>query len=445
MPGWLNSAFAGAAMALGALGSCLAGPETRIADNVFLVADAKAKAVTLWMIVRAGCRDEAGGQCRGLAHYLEHLMFLGRDGQHNAGAPAAFAAGQTNAFTSMIVTSYYQSVPAREGQTADDLEKMFSIFTERLKSVDTSPQAAARERGVVMQEYNFRRAGSARTKFYADMNAQLQPGHPISQPVIGSRADIDGFSLEAAREFHRRWYAKNNVTFVAYGPFEPKDITPMAAKFIDPLAPGKIPERRWLDARRSFEPMDAALTAQDEETKRAEVLFEKVVRFEDADPSASGAAWSILSDYLNSQIGGSPADVFVERQRALTNVGVSATPLGAGALWYSVSGTLEDGTPPAAMKDAFIDYIRDLAKTGVDGATVERLKKRRAANLAETEKDPQRTLSAFTSWFSGLRTYAEWQARRETLAGVSPAAIQPLLDAMAGPGRQIFGVLSPKK
>ncbi len=444
MPGWLRVAFAGLVIAMAAAGPAAAGPEVKVADNVFVVPDPKAKVVTLWMIVRAGCRDEDGGQCRGLAHYVEHLMFLGRPPDRDGGVAPAFAAGQTNAFTTMQVTSYYQSTPVREGALAADLEKLFSLFARRLVAIDAAPDAAKREINVILQEYNFRRSGSARAKFYNDMNARLQPGHPISQPVIGARSDIDAFTLERARAFHQRWYAKNNMTFVVYGPVGAADVKPLVEKYFDPVPARKAPERGWLDTLRSFEPLDDTLRASDPDTKREEVLFEKIVRFEEPDPALAGQSFAILADYLNSQIAGSLSDVFVEQKKLATSLGVSATPLGDGAIWYSVAVSLEDGVAPEPVKAALIDYFRDLAKTGVGEATVARLKRRRVATDEDNVREPQRLLSAFTNWFSSLRTHEEWEARRETLAAVTPATIQPLLEAMAGPGRQMFGVLSPK-
>lgn len=445
MPVWLKSALAGLAFALAGAGQCLAGLEVKVADNVFVVPDPKAKVITLWMIVRAGCRDEEGGRCRGLAHYLEHLMFLGRPADREGGAVPAFAAGQTNAFTTYQITSYYQSTPVREGAVAGDLDRLFSLFARRLVAVEAAEDAAKREVNVVLQEYNFRRSGGLRAKFHNDMNARLQPLHPISQPTIGSRADIDAFSLDRARAFHQRWYAKNNVTFVAYGPIGAADVKPLVEKYFDPVPPRKVPDRRWLDALRTFEPMDDTLRASDPDTKREEVLFEKIVRFEEADPALSGASFAILADYLNSQMDGGLHDIFVEQKRLATSIGVSTTPIGEGAIWYSVSASPEDGVAPDALKAPIIEYFQDVAKRGVPASVVERLRRRRVASMAEIDKEPQKALSAFTSWLSAQRNHEEWLARGATLAAVSPATIQPLLDAMVSPGRQIFGILSPAK
>jgi len=53
---------------LSATASGRAGPEISIADNVFLVPDPNAKAITLTMILGAGCSDEPHGICKGISH-----------------------------------------------------------------------------------------------------------------------------------------------------------------------------------------------------------------------------------------------------------------------------------------------------------------------------------------------------------------------------------------
>ena len=439
----LRAALAGIVLSLLPAGLALAGPEIRVAENFYLVPDARAKFITFWMVVNAGCRDEEAGQCRGLAHYLEHLMFLGRSASQAGAIPSAFSAGQTNAYTTMTATAYFQTTPARPDAVNEDLEKLFTLFSGRLKEVSAADDAAARERNVVLQEYKFRRTDSPRSNFYRAMNKRLQPEHPISQSVIGTIDDINALTLERARAFHEKWYGKSNTKFIVHGPVSEADLKPLIAKYIDPIPDRKAPQRAWLDARRSFEPMDETLRMHDPESARTDVLLERIVRFEDGEPGAHGPAYSILFDYLNSQIKGGLSDIFVEGRKMATQINASSTPLGAGVMWYSVQATLEDGVTPEAMKDALDGYFSDLSKSGMDAATFARLKRRRLNNIEDTNEEPPQVLSAMTSWFASNRSYTAWQARRQTLENASAQMLQPALTAMGLPGRQAFGVLSP--
>ena len=177
----------------------------------------------------------------------------------------------------------------------------------------------------------------------------------------------------------------------------------------------------------------------------AKTLQAQPARLEESDPQTADNATAILFDYLNSQISGSLWDIFVEEKRMATSVRISSTSFGEGVFWASVSATLEDGTSPEAMKSGIETYLAELAKRGVDSSVVERMKRRRSIAYADVSKDPKRVLSSLTGWFAGLRTHSEWLERSDVLASVTPARIQLLLDALAGPGRQVFGILSPKK
>jgi secreted Zn-dependent insulinase-like peptidase len=64
-----------------------------VSHRVFLVRDKPGTATHFWMIVNAGCNDEEGGICRGLAHYLEHLVLVGRNPEHAAIALRFFSDG----------------------------------------------------------------------------------------------------------------------------------------------------------------------------------------------------------------------------------------------------------------------------------------------------------------------------------------------------------------
>jgi predicted Zn-dependent peptidase len=97
------------------------------------------------------------------------------------------------------------------------------------------------------------------------------------------------------------------------------------------------------------------------------------------------------------------------------------------------------------MKAELTAYFKALADRGIDADVVERLKRRRARDIKEMSGDPRRTLSDLTAWFSDDGAYADWQKRAEDFASVTPATLEPLLRAIGGQGRQVFGVMEPSE
>src|ERR1700704_5454276 len=74
--------------------------EERVGDRLFLVRDKPGTPTQFQMIVYAGCLDEAGGNCRGLAHYLEHLVLVGRNPEHKDIGMRLVPDGSSNGWTS---------------------------------------------------------------------------------------------------------------------------------------------------------------------------------------------------------------------------------------------------------------------------------------------------------------------------------------------------------
>ena len=87
--------------------------EVRIAENVYVVPDKTAESISGWLVVKAGCADEAYGDCRGLAHYLEHLLLVGRRPDHSTSSFSLFPEGAANGWTSHRSTTYFQRFPAK--------------------------------------------------------------------------------------------------------------------------------------------------------------------------------------------------------------------------------------------------------------------------------------------------------------------------------------------
>ena len=65
----------------------------RVLERVYVVEDRRLRSTSFTMVVNAGCVDEPGGVCRGLAHYLEHLILTGRNADHADSAFRMFAGG----------------------------------------------------------------------------------------------------------------------------------------------------------------------------------------------------------------------------------------------------------------------------------------------------------------------------------------------------------------
>src|SRR3712207_3009514 len=110
------------------------------------------------LVVHAGCLDEEP-VCRGVAHYLEHLLLVGRNPDHTETAFRFFADGYANGWTHHKATAFVHRIAPRQTDPRDamaDLERLFAFYANRLRSFEVSAAEALRERNVVLQEYQLR-------------------------------------------------------------------------------------------------------------------------------------------------------------------------------------------------------------------------------------------------------------------------------------------------
>ena len=180
-----------------------------------------------------GSRHERAGE-RGMAHFFEHLMFLGTErnpfGLFDRKLEEVGA--ESNAATWLDFTSYHENLPAAELPLVVELE------SDRLAHLDVSPEQIDSEREVVLSEYRDRLVddvlGRARAKLYR----LAFPNHPYGHPTLGVPEDLRAAGKAEVQAFHRRFYHAANTTLVVVGDYEEEALLGLVAG-----AYGHLPSR----------------------------------------------------------------------------------------------------------------------------------------------------------------------------------------------------------
>jgi zinc protease len=419
--------------------------EQRLGDRLFLVRDKPGTPTQFNMIVHAGCLDEANGECRGLAHYLEHLVLVGRNPEHKDAGVRLFPDGSMNGWTSQRTTRFFHSTPAREGGPKADLELMFGFYAARLKDFSVTPEDAARERNVVRQEHDGSVASRPFPRFVRKLNLALIPDHPAGQMVIGTSDEIDAFTIDDAKAFHRNWYAINNATFVVKGDIEPAVLKDIADRALAGLESRRLPARARLAEpavaveRKDFREEDSQIT-------RAGVYVKKLIRVEDRDPAAGRAARQIVINFLQSRLPGSPNEVIVDKAGlAVGQLSVSLTRVSPRRFALTVAGNVAPDAEPDRLRAAIEDYVETLAANGIPAATIVRLQTRFADARANADKDPSVVNTRLIGWLSQGNRYDDLADWPRQIAAVTPADVAAVLQRLSSPGRIVTGILSPAK
>lgn len=430
-------------LAMFALGGPAHTAEQRVSERVFFVKDKPGTPTQFRMVVLAGCSDEDGGQCRGLAHYLEHLVLVGRNPEHKDIAMRLLPDGSSNGRTSSSTTVYLHSIPPREAGPRADLERLFDFYAARLRDFSISEEEALRERNVVLQEHDWRVASSPFRRFERKLDGELLPGHPAGLWTIGTRASIESLTLADAKAFHRRWYVINNVYFLVKADIEIKDLGEIAGKALAGLETKRLPPR---PAQRqpeiTLERKD--LRETDPQVKRTSVVYKKVVRMSEGDSPAQRAGRGVLAGFLNSRLPGSPYQALVETAKVAA--GGPFVSLGRVAPRTYVLRIAADTAPdatPQALLDAIAGYVDAMDRNGPSPEQIERLKRRSADSRVNEDQDPGVVYSRLSGWLGARNAYDDYARWPTRIAKVMPSDVQQVLAALAGPGRVVTGTLLP--
>jgi zinc protease len=271
--------------------------------SLYLVRDKPGTPTQFQMIVYASCHDEADGKCRGLAHYLEHLVLVEGNPEHKDAAVRFSRTVMPSGTTSRVRPS--TSIrPAREDGRRPILSGC-SASMRRGYGFCITPEDAARERNVVLRSMTGASpAGRSRGSRACSIRTLL-PDHPSGQWTIGTKEDIDTFTLDDARAFHRNWYALNNTIFVIKGDIESAALKDIADRALTGLVARRLPPRaRLQEPQVVIERKD--VREEDAQIKRAGLYVKKLFRMEEPDLVANRAARQIVLNFLHSRLPGSP-------------------------------------------------------------------------------------------------------------------------------------------
>jgi coenzyme PQQ biosynthesis probable peptidase PqqF len=189
--------------------------------------------------VAAGSHDEPLDY-PGLAHFLEHLLFLGSAGFVGEQRLMPFVqacGGQLNASTQAHHTDYFCEVPA------DRLEDALARLLDMLAKPLFEPEAQVREREVVHAEFIARGQDSG-TLIGTALGQALPAGHRFATFQAGNRETLAVEQTDfqqALRDFHQTFYRAENLTLVLLGPQSPEQLYGLAEAHAGVLAQGSAP------------------------------------------------------------------------------------------------------------------------------------------------------------------------------------------------------------
>jgi len=185
--------------------------------QVMLVSDPKADMAAASMNVAVGSGDDPDDRA-GLAHFLEHMLFLGTEKYPDAGEYQQFIrshGGSHNAFTAFQDTNYFFDVEAQF------LEPALDRFAQQFSAPLFTPELVDRERNAVHSEFSAKLKDDGR-RLLSVRKASGNPDHAFSRFAVGNLTTLENTEDNPLRpdlvEFWREHYSANLMTLAVYGP-----------------------------------------------------------------------------------------------------------------------------------------------------------------------------------------------------------------------------------
>lgn len=182
-----------------------------------LVSDPSAKKAAAALNVAVGSGNDPKGR-EGLAHFLEHMLFLGTEKYPKPGEYQNFIkshGGSHNAFTAFQNTTYFFDVES------DFLEPALDRFAQQFAAPLFTPEMVDRERQAVNSEFTSNIKDDGR-RFYSVEKAAANPAHPFSQFAVGNLTTLENTDDNPLRpdlvQFWKTHYSANLMTLTVYGP-----------------------------------------------------------------------------------------------------------------------------------------------------------------------------------------------------------------------------------
>ncbi len=415
----------------------------RLSDRLYYVPDEKAKTIDFQMIVNAGCYDEANNSCLGIAHYLEHIILIGRNSGSTGIAFRFFPDAYANGWTTNITTAYVHKVPLKGGLPEPILEKLFDFYGKRLSGFDITPQDATRERNVVQQEYDYRYGSKPENLFLLKASALEIPQHPHDQTAAGTPQSIAAFTVAQAKAFHQRWYSKDNVSFIITGNIEPQKLKELADSALKDVISRPVPSHEW-KAMPSFKAETVDIRGSDKQTERTKVYMSKIVQIPDGNYFKTRASQIMLQSFLSSKLTGSPYSVLVEQQVVASDVNVEIQNRLPNVYEFDLTATLADDVTVDKLKEAMTRYTEQLSSLPLNDVTIERLKKRFTDGWSEGADKADQVTSRLVGWVAKGLDYDELAQFPVRVAEVKRADVEAQAAAIASKGRVVFAILEPE-
>lgn len=201
--------------------------------QLVMVPLANTAAVTTMVFMGVGSRFESPRQ-RGLAHFVEHMVFKGGNRYRTAKEVAQAmdsVGGEFNAYTNFEVTSFYTKTEGRH------LELGLDVLSDMTLNAAFPSEELEKEKGVIVEEINMYEDMPMR-KVYQVLSRLVYGETGLGLPIIGSKESVTSFTQADFLQYREQFYKGEKCTIAIAGAIDVDTTPALVERYFKELPPG---------------------------------------------------------------------------------------------------------------------------------------------------------------------------------------------------------------
>jgi len=402
--------------------------------TILVLEDHSIPNANMYLFWKVGSRNEYPG-ITGLSHFFEHMMFNGakKYGPKQFDRVMEANGGANNAYTTENTTVYTDWFPA------DSMEIMFELEADRIQHLDINKKMLESERGVVTSERTTGLENSNFRMIWEEVKGSAFRAHPYSWSVIGHQSDIDNWSLQDLKDYHRTYYAPNNAFVVIVGDVTLAKVKELANKYFAPIPAQKPP--RKVHTVEPEQKGERRVYVQKPSVTSANIMFAyHVPATLNKDYYPLNMLSSILGDGKSSRL----TRALVDEQQLATDV-FTYFPESFDANLFYIYAVATKGVSAEKLEQSIIKEINTIMDKGVTEKELAKVKNKSQVDFyrtLETINGKANTLGTYELYFGSFK---EMFNATNNMAAVSTEDIQRVAKTYLRRANRTVGVLNSEE
>lgn len=295
----------------------------------------------------------------GIAHYLEHKLFAGKEG--DAFELFAKTGASANAYTSFSKTAYLFSC-------TENFEESLNILLDFVQSPYFTKENVEKERGIIAQEIKMYQ-DSPDWKVFINLLNALYKNHPVKIDTAGSVESISKITPEILYECYNTFYNLHNMTLCLVGDIDYEKIF----SFVDKKLKYSMPLE--IDRFYPIEPHEIVTDFISESFDIQSSIFNLGFKENIGTNSYISTEQSVYTDILLHYLCSPSCEMYRELlDKNLINTS-SFTSEHLEGIGHSAVVFSGESSNPKEVAEIIRKYVNKFKSTGIDSKSFERAKK----------------------------------------------------------------------